>query len=251
MKTNLLALAGLALCVLTNCTGASKSPSAEQVAEVNDVSLVYEVKGEGYPIVLLHGNGGSHHDLDTLANQMARAGYQVWAIDSRGQGANAPLPEYHYKDMAQDVFCFCQKFGIERPIVYGWSDGGIVALLLEIMHPGTVECMAISGANITTDCAADQEMWNTFTADSLNPLVAMMLHEPNISPEEMASIQCPVLVCAGENDLISEEHTRMIASQLPNSELMIVPGEDHVSYIWNNPRMGRILLAFLERLKGE
>lgn len=245
-------MAAMALCMLMDgCAESRGLRVAEQVAEVNDVSLVYEVMGEGRPVVLLHGNGGSHHDLDTLSAQLVGAGYRVWALDSRGQGANVPLTEYHYKDMAEDVFAFCRMFGIERPIVYGWSDGGIVALLLEIMHPGTVSCMAISGANISPDCAADPDVWASFTADSLNPLVAMMLHEPNISPEEMASIQCPVLVCAGENDLISEEHTRMIAAQLPKGELLLLPGEDHSSYIWHNPKMGEILLDFLRRTPAE
>lgn len=257
-KQNRCCVAGLVLCALVaGCEGRTKTVTGgmeaeaaciaegEQTIEVNGVSLVYEVHGEGLPVVLLHGNGGSHHDLDTLAAQMAHAGYRVWAIDSRGQGDNAPLPEYHYKDMAEDVYCFCQQLGIRRPIVYGWSDGGIVALLLEILHPGTADCMAISGANITTDCAADPDQWDSFTADSQNPLVAMMLNEPNISPEEMATIQCPVLVMAGEHDLISEAHTRMIASQLPNSRLMILPGENHGSYIWNSPKVGEILLRYL------
>lgn len=230
------------------CLQAACCISQEKVVEVNGVSLAYEVSGEGSPVVLLHGNGGSHHDLDTLSAQLVKAGYKVYALDSRGQGANAPLSEYHYADMAEDVFQFCEKLGLRKPAVFGWSDGGIVALELEIAHPGTVRKMMVCGANVTTDFAADPEGWNAYLAENadMNPLVRMMRDEPTINRSELASISCPVLVCAGQHDLISEAHTRHIANSIPGSRLMLVPGEDHISYILNNPRAGVIFLDFLE-----
>ena len=59
--------------------------------EVNGVSLYYEVAGEGKPVVLVHGNGGNHKAFHTEIQQLVDAGYQVYALDSRGQGENAPL----------------------------------------------------------------------------------------------------------------------------------------------------------------
>ena len=80
--------------------------SYTSTARVNGVELFYAVEGRGKPVILLHGNGGSHNDLETTTRQLAQAGYRVYAIDSRGQGANEPLDEYHYKDMAEDVYQF-------------------------------------------------------------------------------------------------------------------------------------------------
>ncbi len=236
----------VALCAIVSC--GRPLPVGEFTADVNGVSLLYEVQGQGRPVILLHGNGGSHHDLDTLSAQMVRAGYRVYALDSRGQGANELLPEYHYADMAEDVWQFCGLLGIERPIVYGWSDGGIVALELELAHPGTVSLMAISGANISVDCM-EPGVWEEIYGDSdpSDPLIAMMLREPRIEPSALEAIDCPVLVCAGEDDLISYDHTCLIANHLPHSTLCIVPGENHGSYIWHNPRMGEILLEFIDR----
>ena len=65
--------------------------------------------GEGKPDVLVHGNGGNHKVFHTESQQLVDAGYQVYALDSRGQGENAPLDEYHYDDMAEDVYQFINK----------------------------------------------------------------------------------------------------------------------------------------------
>ena len=222
--------------------------------EVNGVSLVYQRVGRlsGQPVVLLHGNGGSHEHLSVMAQQLDSAGYLVYALDSRGQGANAPLDEYHYADMAEDVYAFCQALGIEQPAVFGWSDGGIVALLTEVLHPGTFRAIAVSGANITPDgIVGFEEMRRALTTDSVGnaiapaPLHKMMLTEPHITPAELGTIACPTLVVAGEHDLILEEQTRLIAHSIPHGSLLILRGEDHGSHIWQNPKMGRVLLDYL------
>ena len=225
-----------------------------ETIEVNGVSLVYQRVGRlsGQPVVLLHGNGGSHEHLSVMAEQLDSAGYLVYALDSRGQGANAPLEEYHYADMAEDVYAFCQALGIEKPAVFGWSDGGIIALLTEVLHPGTFRAIAVSGANITPDgIVGFEEMRRALTTDSLGnpiapaPLHEMMLTEPHITPAELGTIACPTLVVAGEHDLILEEQTRLIARSIPHGSLLILWGEDHGSHIWQNPKMGRVLLAYL------
>ncbi|MGN1247736.1 MAG: alpha/beta fold hydrolase, partial [Paludibacteraceae bacterium] len=225
----------------------------------NGVSLVYQRVGRlsGQPVVLLHGNGGSHEHLSVMAQQLDSAGYLVYAPDSRGQGANAPLDEYHYADMAEDVYAFCQALGIEKPAVFGWSDGGIIALLTEVLHPGTFSAIAVSGANITPDgIVGFEEMRRALTTDSLGnpiapaPLHKMMLTEPHITPAELGTIACPTLVVAGEHDLILEEQTRLIARSIPHGSLLILRGEDHGSHIWQNPKMGRILLDYLEQVMG-
>ena len=220
--------------------------------ETDGVKLFYAVEGCGRPVVLLHGNGGSHNDLETLQRQLANAGYLVYAPDSRGQGANAPLDEYHYIDMAEDVYAFITAMGLDKPAVYGWSDGGIVALELESLHPGTCSLMVTSGANVTADNAIRPDVYEQIFGNHVKdgkvpPLIRMMMEEPDMTREDLERIKVPVLVCAGENDLILEEHTRMIAGTLPAGELLILPGEDHGSYIWHNGKIGRIVLSFFRQ----
>ncbi len=222
--------------------------SYSDTIEVNGTTLFYVVEGRGKPLILLHGNGGSHNDLATTIHQMAQAGYRVYALDSRGQGANPPLDEYHYADMAEDVFQFIETLQLERPAVFGWSDGGIVALELELYNPGTVSMMAISGANISPDGIGLEAYRHMFLAnENPSPLTKMMMYEPNISPERLSRINVPVLVMAGQFDLIEESHTRLIANSLPQGELYIVPGGDHGNYIYHNVHLGNLLLPFFKK----
>lgn len=221
--------------------------SYEDTITVNNTPIHYHAEGCGKPIILLHGNGGSHHDLMTMVHQLSMAGYSVYALDSRGQGANPPLDEYHYADMAEDVYQFIQQKGLDHPAIYGWSDGGIVALEVELYNPGTCSLLAISGANISPFGVTEQCYRDLFSHTNPTPLQRLMQQEPNIDPSRLERIKCPVYVTAGQYDLIAEEHTRLMARSLPQGELYIVPGGDHGNYIYQNYEMGMLLLAFLKK----
>ncbi|MCF0177337.1 MAG: alpha/beta hydrolase [Bacteroidales bacterium] len=219
---------------------------------MNGQKLFYACEGKGKPVVLIHGNSGSHTDLETTQRQLAQAGYLVYALDERGQGANVPIDEYHYKDMACDIKAFIDAKNLKKPAVFGWSDGGIVALLLESTYPGTCSLLVTSGANVTAENAIEEKAYKDIFgsyehADSMPPLLRMMYLEPNMTQEDLRRIKIPVLVCAGENDLITPEHTQYIAESLPKGEKKIVAGEDHGSHIWHNKLMGQIILEYFNK----
>ena len=217
--------------------------------EVNGVSLFYAAEGSGKPVILLHGNGGSHNDLETTHRELAQAGYMVYALDSRGQGANKPLPEYHYKDMAADVYVFIKLKGLEKPAVFGFSDGGIVALQLEVMYPGTLGAIVTGGANIFVKDALIPSFAEGFLAQpSTEPLVIMLQTEPSMTVEDMKGIGCPSLIMSGEHDLIRQEHTLLIGENIPSGRPVIIPGEDHGSYICNSPKLAPLILDFFEEI---
>ena len=223
--------------------------SYTDVAQVNGTELFYAAEGSGKPVILLHGNGGSHNDLETTQRQLAQAGYMVYALDSRGQGFNKPVAEYHYKDMASDVYEFIKAKGLSKPAVFGFSDGGNIALQLEVMYPGTLGAIVTGGANIFVEGSLIPSFAEGFLAQpSDNPLVIMMQNEPEMTVEDMQSIQAPALIMSGEHDLILADHTRLIGDNIPSGEARIIPGEDHGSYICNSTRLAPILLEFFESI---
>lgn len=232
--------------LLASCCGLKEELAT---VDVNGQTLLYSVRGpqDGYPVVLMHGNGGSHKSMATQQLQLAKAGYRVYCPDSRGQGANAPLEEYHYADMAEDCYQFILKLGLRRPVVGGWSDGGINTLLLEMAHPGTCAAIVVAGANLFPDCGEGFEEFKAWILEQGTPLVMMMLSEPDINPADLASIRCPALVTVGSKDLISVEHTRLISGNIPGAELIVFEGASHSSYIKRNPRLGKATLKFLEK----
>ena len=223
--------------------------SYTDTVEVNGVSLFYAAEGVGKPVILLHGNGGSHNDLETTHRELAQAGYMVYALDSRGQGANPRLDEYHYKDMATDVYEFIKLKGLEKPAVFGFSDGGIIALQLEVMYPGTLGAIVTGGANIFVEDALIQSFAEGFLAQpSTEPLVIMLQTEPSMTVEDMKGIGCPPLIMSGEHDLIRQEHTLLIGENIPSGRPVIIPGEDHGSYICNSPKLAPLILGFFKEI---
>ena len=112
----LLLFASIWLCLIP----AFRSDDLNEIRDidVNGVNIVYQVQGneDDKPVILLHGNSGEHDHLSVMVNQLDSAGYLVYALDSRGQGANAPLDEYHYVDMANDLYEFIEKLDLYHPL---------------------------------------------------------------------------------------------------------------------------------------
>lgn len=214
--------------------------------EVNGVRLWYEKTGSGRSIVLLHGNGGSHEIFETITPQLA-PNFTVYALDSRchGKSGQAPLS---YGAMAEDTAAFIRALGLQKPMLYGFSDGGIIGLLVASRYPELLSCMAVSGANAVPSGLRARELasmrrdWIT----TQDPKLLMMLQEPHIRRANLARIRIPVLVLAGEHDLIRKKHTEWIAAGIPNSTLRILPGEDHGSYVVNSPKLFEVLHGFFE-----
>ena len=119
---------------------------------------------------------------------------------------------------------------------------------MEVLHPGTAGLIITAGANIFPE-GVKADFWAEFSKellkDSIPPLTRMMLLEPQMTAEDMQTIQCPALITIGEFDLIDESHTRMIAENIPQGQMLIVPNEDHGSFVYKSPKIGEIILQYL------
>ena len=149
--------------------------------------------------------------------------------------------------MAQDVIEFIKTLNLNKPILYGFSDGGIIGILVAIKEPDILSKAIVSGANVTPDDLSKFFMIITKIVGffTKNKLFKMMENEPNINLEELQSIKIPVHVLAGEKDVIKLEHTKMIAENIPNSTLEIIAGEDHGSYIVHSEKLYDILKKYI------
>lgn len=212
----------------------------------NGVDLYYEKNGTGPAMILLHGNGEDGRIFDKLVPELQKD-FTVFNVDGRCQGRSENVPQISYALMAEDMASFIKTLRIEKPIFYGFSDGGIVGLMLASRYPGLLSKLIVSGANIT---AAGVKPGITRFFRFLNfflrsKVTEIMFHDPEIRPQDLKKIDCPTLVLAGSKDLIKEDHTRMIAALIPGSTLKILPGENHLSYVVHSPKLYGIISPFL------
>lgn len=213
---------------------------------VNGIELYYERTGQGRPLIMLHGNGEDHTIFDEAVGAL-KENYTCYTVDSRGHGQSSPCKELHYKEMAQDMIAFMTELDLEDVAFYGFSDGGIVALLVA-MNCSRVTNLVVSGANITTK---GTKLWfrlwlKGMSVRKKDPLIELMKNEPSISTAELSTIKVKTLVTAGSRDLIREEETRAITEAIPQARLMILKGETHGSYIVHSTKIADILTKELQ-----
>jgi len=214
--------------------------------KVNEINIHYETFGEGKPIILLHGNGECYKIFDILIEKL-KSSYKVYAIDSRCHGESDNPKEITYDLMCDDIIKLIKELNIEKPIFYGFSDGGIIGLLIALKEPDLLSNLIISGAQLNPNACKIMDLIITKAMYYLTrkKLFRLMVKEPNIKPEELSKITIPVHVIAGEKDVIKKEHTELISKSIPNSTLEIIPGENHGSYIIHSEKLYGILKKYL------
>ena len=217
-------------------------------ANVDGVSIYYETFGKGPPVLVLHGGKGV---LESMRYQIAAlaADHLVIAPDSRGHGRSTDGPgPLHYADMADDMIGVMDQLHIAKADVVGWSDGGIIALDLAMRYPGRVGRVVTMGANFDVAGLVDSVPPPapggppaTGQADVDHPPSAiaspeaafsakvdtMWASEPHYSPADLRRIRSPVLVIAGEHDVIRRDHTDALARAISGAREMIIPGASH------------------------
>lgn len=227
-------------------------------APVNGIRLYYEIYGTGEPLLLLHGNNSSIAAFDRQIPELAKK-YQVIALDSRGQGnSTADSTRLTYELFADDTAAFLDFLGVDSANVLGWSDGGNIGLLLAMRHPRKVKKLASMAAVLYNDHTSISpklnallrkqlaEMKNQGMAESdMNyRLKNLLLTEPHIEPDALAKVTVPVLVMAGEDDIVKREHTALIAKMLPGSTLKIFRKAGHEAPTQVSEEFNRTVLDF-------
>jgi pimeloyl-ACP methyl ester carboxylesterase len=223
-------------------------------ADLRGVRTWYEAEGTGEPLVLLHGGLCTNDTWGALRADLAAA-YRVYLPERRAHGhtpdVDGPLT---YRDMAGDTAAFLEEVVGAPAHLVGWSDGGVVALLTALARPGLVRATAVIGANFRPgpECFADPGMLDAMTPGSAGmaffrelyaavtpdgaghwPVVAekvvdMWRTQPTLDTGDLARIASPTLVMAGDDDMMTLEHTAALYDAIPHARLAVVPGASHL-----------------------
>ncbi|MBO4879536.1 MAG: alpha/beta fold hydrolase [Clostridia bacterium] len=206
--------------------------------------LNYELHGDAAasahtPVLMLHGNG---EDMRIFGAVLALLPPQrcVILLDSRLHGGSRPLPgaslELHYDQMAGDGIALMEHLGIRSYDIVGFSDGGIIALLMA-MRSIAVRRIITIGANtdpsgLTRRARAEMRRaakqakaeGDVRTAE----LQRLMLEEPHITRADLAGILADATIVLGRKDpFIDRKHSEAIADAIPHGSHLYVEGAEH------------------------
>ncbi|MBR5430221.1 MAG: alpha/beta fold hydrolase [Firmicutes bacterium] len=225
-----------------------------------DIQHYYIEKGQGPPLILLHGNGQDSSYFRGQIDEFARY-FRVLAVDTRGHGRTprGSLP-FTIRQFAVDLLGFMDEHRLERAHLLGFSDGANVALICALQHPERMERLILNGADLDPGGVKRSAQLPIEIGYKLACLFAgqsesarahaeqlgLMVNEPHIALAELAAVRARTLVIAGTRDLIREEHTRLIASAIPGAELALIRG-GHFIAARNPAAFNRTVLDFLRK----
>ena len=208
-----------------------------------DIEHYYIEKGQGSPLILLHGNGENSGYFRGQIDEFAKS-YHVYAIDTRGHGKTPRgTGPFTIRRFAEDLLCFMDEHRIDRADLLGFSDGGNIAMVFALLHPERTGHLILNGANLNAGgvkrsvqipIEIGYRIAKLFAGKSDKArqnaeMLGLMVNDPNVSPEELKGISAKTLVIAGTKDMISEKHTRLIAESIPGSSLVFIEGSHFIA----------------------
>ena len=236
-------------------------------APVNGLKMYYEIRGQGEPVVLLHGAFQAITDewLDWV-NELARS-RKVIAVEMQGHGRTADIKrDMTVENLSDDVAELLDYLKIERADVVGYSLGGCVALQTAVRHPEKVRKVVSISAWIRRDGWVKEanDFWPNFTwqmmkgtpaevgykklnpnpdgfPDFFNHLKATAMRPYEIGADKFKATKAPIFFIHGDADGVRMEHiAEMYALKgggnihgdmgpRPESRLAILPNTTHVT----------------------
>lgn len=250
-------------------------PSAwAEYATVNGVRMYYEIRGQGPPVVLLH--GGMNSIQTSFARQIPvfSRTRRVIAIEQMAHGHTADVAgrAISYEQMAEDTATLLVKLGLRNVDLVGWSDGGQIALRLAFTHPELVRRVVASGVGLGASASLqrsfyDDAWWEKFWksgfpegraeynrispdgpehwkvyAEKARPMWAAASW--GFTERDLTGIRAPVLILSGDKETV-EEAVRVFRA-IPKAQIFVVPGTGHSTFQERAEWVNMVVLAFLD-----
>jgi len=174
--------------------------------DFNGFNISYTKSGEGQPLIFVHGNMGSNKFFAKCPELFK--GYTVYMPDSRSHGKSDKVKRLNYNDMADDIVRLIEHEQIEKPVLFGFSDGAIVGTMIAIKHPDLLGKLFVAGINLTPK--GIKGFWRLVTKVvfaftfpfKFGDKMRLMMMQPNITADDLTAITVPTIVLYGEKDIV-------------------------------------------------
>jgi pimeloyl-ACP methyl ester carboxylesterase len=251
------------------------APVRTFAVDCGGVRIEAEARGEGPPVVLVHGfasDRGLNWGVTRWLAALPGAGRRAIAFDCRGHGTSEKPRDpaaYAIERMADDVACVMDAVGVERADVIGYSMGAMIALNLLLRRPERVRALVLGGIGDGALAGAPNERalriaaaleapsraglggtalaFRSFAERPGNDLAALAAcmrgARPPVTDAELARIRAPVLLVTAENDATAGPARRLPAA-IPGARHVVLDRRDHLNAVGDR-RFREAVLAFL------
>lgn len=245
-------------------------------APINGIRLYYEIHGASNsaraPLVLLHGGGDTiKTSFGLILPELAR-NRQVVAFEQQGYGHTADIADrpFSFEQSADDTAGLLEHLHIRQADLFGFSNGGTIALQVAIRHPQLVHQLVVASGFFSHD-GAEPAFWNSHATARFDDMpkelrdaytevaphpenlrsmfdkaVQRMRTFKDIPEDKIRSITAPTLVVCGDADVMRPEHAVQEFRLLPRAQLAILPGTDHMKVTARTSWLAPMIEEFLD-----
>jgi pimeloyl-ACP methyl ester carboxylesterase len=243
---------------------------------INNCKIYYEEYGQGTPLLLLSGGGinRSIRDFGKCIPELSKH-YKVIAPDTPGQGKSEQTDSLSYGLLTDFMSQLIDSLKIDSGYVMGWSDGAIVGLLLADRRADKIKKVIAAGANngirgfvIPDGFPLDSvkpptlEYWASMNKkdiewyNKLRPKkdwrrvvknMNKMVYAKEYFPLSVYdSINIPVMIVLGDQDMISIEHGLEMHRLIKNSQYCVLPNTTHEVFAERPDLINKIAIDFFK-----
>ncbi|MES2775037.1 MAG: alpha/beta hydrolase [Bacteroidota bacterium] len=224
-------------------------------ADVNGLSMYYEIHGAGKPLVLIHGGGSTIQTSFGRIMPLLAMNRQVIGVDLQAHGHTKDRDtDLSFEQDANDVAAVLKHLAIPKADFLGFSNGGNTTIEIALRHPELVNKIILA-SSLYKRSGVIPQFWEGFEHATLKDMPAVlcegylaannsqegllnmfnkdvqrMKHFKDYSDEQMKAIQAPTLVISANHDVASPEHAVEMYRIISDCELAIFPG-GHGTYL--------------------
>ena len=263
--------------------------AARGYANVNNLTMYYEIHGEGRPLVLLPGAMGTIESCFANLMPMLARTRRVIAAELQGHGRTPDVDRpLSYEQMGDDLAGLLLALDIDVADFVGYSMGGAAAFQLALRHPSVVRRLVVAGGTCYRPDGLYPEMQPGSRSPTPEDLAGSPWHQAYLdvapdpaawptlvarvgeldagfagwSADEVRSLQAPTLLMIGDSDIVRPEHTmemfRLLGGGvvgdlvgLPASQLAVLPGTSHVGLLERVDWLHSMITGFLDPTKED
>lgn len=240
-------------------------------APVHGLQMYYEMEGQGKPLIYVppafeHAGANYFPGLNQIRT--------VITPDLQGHGRTADIPDrpISLEQHAEDVVELMNHLGIEKADFFGQSFGATIAAIIAVRYPDRVNKVAAYGATFAGPLEAVRPEVLQSNADPSPESRGIQYQKENykkvapdpnywpklwakvvglqwagFTPEELGSLQVPILIALGDHDFVRFDHAIKVFHAIPKAELAVIPNASHFVLFSEQEKVIPTVVHFLNR----